>query len=102
MMATEVEYELEERAAIRQFDGGQGQAAAESLAGGDMAGRDEEIARVQTIRAEGDIDSLEKERDKVRRAWLATNEPEENLRLKKRWQELCMQIVHAKEKEGLI
>lgn len=101
-MGIEHEYEFEERAAIRQFDGGQDQAAAEGLAGGDLARRDAELARVQTVRAEGFIDVLENERTQVRRAWLATNDPEENLRLKTRWQELCMMIVHAKEKEGMI
>lgn len=101
-MKTEDEYEFEERVAIRQFDGGQDQAAAEGLAGRDLAGRDEELARVQTLSAEGDIEALETERTQVRRAWLATNDPEENLRLKERWQELCMMIVHAKKKEGLI
>lgn len=101
-MKTEDEYEFEERAAIRQFDGGQEQAAAEGQAGGDLARRDAELARVQTLRAEGDIDAMEKERVVMRKAWLATNDPQDNLRLKTRWQELCMKIVHAKEKEGLI
>jgi len=101
-MTTEVEYEFEERAAIRQFDGGRDKAAAEGLAVVDMAARVEELARLQMLRAGSGIEALEKERQQVRRLWIATEDAEENLRLKLRWQELCMQIVHAKKKEGLI
>ena len=101
-MTAEVEYELEERAAIRQFEGGQDRPAAERLAGVDVAGRVEEAAKLQTLRAGIVIEALEKERDSVRRAWMIADNPEDNLRLKERWQEVCMQIVYAKEKEGLI
>jgi hypothetical protein len=98
-MGSEHEYEFEERAAIRQFDGGQDQAAAEGLAGGDLAARDDELARLQTLRAGSDVDAFEKERGLVRKAWMAATDPDEGQRLKARWQELCMKIVRLKVKD---
>lgn len=98
-MGSEHEYEFEERAAIRQFDGGQDQAAAEGLAGGDLAARNDELARLRTLRAGSDVEALEKDRESVRRAWQAATDPDEGRRLKLRWQELCMKIVQLKVKD---
>ena len=98
-MRSEHEYEFEERAAIRQFDGGQDQAAAEGLAGSDLAARDDEFARLQTLRAGSDVEAMKKARESVRRAWQAATDPDEGRRLNLRWQELCMKIVQLKVKD---
>jgi len=83
------DYEYNERAAIRQFDGGRDRPTAEGLADRDMRARRAEQDRHETLGAGGYLEELEAERKQVR-----------NQRLKKCWQELCMKIVHLKFKEA--
>ena len=89
----ETDYEYEERAAIRQIDGGFEPEAAEDLAAEDIEGRAADRGR----RDRGDyIAELQAERRNVRAAWQATDDPEEARRLKGLWEELCMKIARLK------
>ena len=91
-----IDYEYEERAAIREFAGGHDRRTADRLAGEDMRARRAEQDSLEALGAGSYVEEIEAERKRVRDMWVATTDPEENDRLKRRWQELCMKIVHLK------
>lgn len=93
-------YEYEERAAIREFDGGHDRRTAECLADQDMRARQAERDRVEALGTGSYIEELEAERKCVKETWLAATDEKTNQRLKRRWQELSMKIVRLKKDTG--
>lgn len=90
------EYEYEERAAIRQFDGGCERLVAEGAAHDDMAERADEQGRLAVLRAGSELEALAIERSQIQREWLAETDAQRNAELRRRWQDLSMQIAALK------
>jgi len=80
-------YELGERAAIRQFDGGCEPARAEKEAAAELKQRAARDA------AEATLPELRCCREQVRRAWLAETGPERQAELRGEWMDLSRRIA---------
>jgi len=93
-------YELDERAAIREFDGGLPRDMAESLAIQDMAEQPAEV-EIEPQKAEPPKSRLEQliaEREKVSKAMAAEKVGSDELKeLSAKWQDLCSQIFEEKK-----
>lgn len=92
------EPDYEERAAIREFDGGQDRFIAEGVAVEDMRERAEQQGQLETLRSRSEVEALIVERDRVKNIWLAETDPQRNKELLSQWQELCMKIIDLKQK----
>ncbi len=92
------EPDFQERAAIREFDGGQDRFIAEGLAVDDIRQRAAQQGELELLRAGGAVEALKLERDRVKDRWLAETDPERNKELAKEWQKLSMQIIELKQK----
>lgn len=88
------DYEYQERAAIREYDGGYPQGQAEFFAQQDIASRSAgQEAKVQKPL----LEQLLERRDRVNKAMKAESDPEQVTELMTKWKELCSQILELKK-----
>lgn len=102
-------YEYQERAAIRQFDGGTELLEANQLALLDirdrvpldqarkqMAEQQSKAKRQSNSNQEG-IEQLRRRRELVCKAWMREDDPKQQAQLKAEWLDLCTQIIELRK-----
>jgi len=91
-------YEFEERAAIREFDGGYPREKAEQLAAADLQERQTQRQEQQRHDGRSRLQQLRDQRDQIGRQMRDTGESSQKNELFAEWQRLCTEIIELKKK----